>query len=184
MSDTALQLLSVLIAAVSAAISVVFSVRARHDTKLQHRAQLVALNRQYYSELQRWADAVVDAITGALFLCDPKSTTGETGGPGANVRSAKQTLSALIDRGRFFLPNEAPDKVGQHKPSAYRGFRQPALNHIVNVYEVLEHANTLPNDSSFDQIWDLRKHFVSEIQRILDPDEREEELRTLLASVK
>ena len=184
MSETTLQLISVFIAAVSAAISVVFSVRARYDTRLQHQAQLVALKRQYYSELQKWADAVVDAITGAIYLCDYIPTASETDEPAAKIRSAKQALSALIDRGRFFLPNEARDKAGQHKPAAYRGFRQPALDHLVSAYTVLDRTGTLPNRSSFDQLWDLRKHFVSGIQEILDPEEREKELRLLMASVK
>ncbi|MBX7233929.1 MAG: hypothetical protein K1X65_06045 [Caldilineales bacterium] len=183
-TDTTIQLLSVLVAIVSAVISVAFSLRARRDIKLQHQVQLVALKGQYYSELQRWADAVVDAMTEAIYLCDSSPTANEIDKSATRIRTARQTLSSLIDRGRFFLPNEERDAVGQDKPSAYRGFRQPALSYIVAAYEVLERTDTLPNQSSFSRLWSLRKHFVSAIQVILDPEEREKELRQLLASVE
>ena len=187
MDENLIQLLSVIIAGVGALTSAFFAIRARRDTRIAQQTQFIALRRQYYSDLQKWADAAVEALTSAIFLCelDPNKVQGND----AYNRwlSIKEKLSTLIDQGRFFLPNEAPDEHGQYKPPAYRGYRPPSLSRLVASFKMLEKfdsASLTQNGDLHLQLWELRKEFVSEIQKVLDPREREEEMKELQKDVK
>jgi len=183
MNGQRLEIFSLVIAVLSAATSVFFSIRARRDVKIQRRMEIIALKRQYYSALQKWADDVVDTMTETIFLCLLQDKLGN-GDFFTKRHSARAKLSALIDRGRWFIPNELLDQYGKDKPKAFRGFRPPALNYIVNYYDILKKIG----DNSYEAnrplretLWTTRKQFVSEIQDILDPREREKETRDLMS---
>lgn len=174
-----IQVVSVVIAIVSAVVSIVFAMRARRDTRIQQQMQLLSLNQQYYSELQQWADKVVEAITEAIFLYPGSPTSTEKEDLAFNRSPILGKLSALIDQGRFFLPNEGVRIDNeQYKPSAYRGYRPPALSRIVRVYRLLERSE-VSNNQLCDELWKERKEFVSELQDILNPRERENQLKQL-----
>jgi hypothetical protein len=54
-------------------------------------------------------------MTRSIFLYDRESALGlEARGPRQLL--AKEKLSALIDQGRLFIPNEAADAFGQEDP--------------------------------------------------------------------
>lgn len=57
--------------------------------------------------------------------------------------STREKLSTLIDQGRFFLLNEAPEVHGQYEPAAYRGYRPPTLARLVDSYDVLKDFNSV-----------------------------------------
>jgi hypothetical protein len=187
MADTVIQIISLGVAVASAVISVLFSLRTNRDTKIQTQMQTIALLREYYSELQRWSDAVVEAITEAIFLCDYDPAKMQDGELFTKWITTKQKISALLDQGRFFLPNEEADKVGQHKPVAYRGYRPPALNCLAAVYELLNHFNCTaqaPNRNLRPKLWDARRDFVSQLQKTLNPQERESQLQNMAKNIR
>jgi hypothetical protein len=81
-------------------------------------------------------------------------------------------LSALIDRGRFFIPNHLPETVGPGKPSAFRGLRHPALDYLVAAERLLagpasDLSGVFPSAQA--ALVSMKRHFVSQIQEILDP---------------
>lgn len=188
MSDTLVQIGSVLIAGVSALISAFFAFRARRDTQIAQQAQLMALKRQYYSELQKWADQVVDILTAAIFLCKLQDSDNTHDGDIFHKWfSIREKLSSLIDQGRFFIPNEEIDIHGQSKPLAYRGFRPKHRNLLVVSYEALgkfDKESLNRNGNLHNQLWEMRKEFVSELQEILDPYGREKEMNELQKGIK
>lgn len=190
MSDTLVQIVSVFIAGVSALISAFFAFRARRDTQIAQQAQLMALKRQYYSELQRWADQVVDVLTAAIFLCKLQDSNKTHDGD-VDVFykwfSIREKLSSLIDQGRFFIPNEEINIHGQSKPLAYRGFRPRHRNLLVESYDTLgkfDKESLNRNGDLHNQLWEKRKDFVSELQKILDPYGREKEMNELQKGIK
>jgi hypothetical protein len=82
-------------------------------------------------------------------------------------------LSALIDHGRLFFPNDQPNMQGTEKPAAYQGFRQKILTVLVSAYNVLAREAMLSKDGEREkaraEIVELRRAFVSEVQLAIDP---------------
>lgn len=98
-------------------------------------------------------------------------------------RSCRHRLSALIDRGRFFVPNYTPDEIGLHKPPAFRGVRHAALDYLVAAERVLSDAEP----EYVEQFGSIRgtlvvikREFVSEIQEILDPRSQNKAIADLI----
>lgn len=182
-----IEIITTLIAVASAGASYYFAIVARKEAKLGQKMQLFSLRQQYYSELQEWANRAVAVITEAIYL-DPNDSP-ET----IKTKSLKvqQDISSLIDQGRFFFPNEKPpykyDELEQFKPSAYRGYRAPALTNLVQVYRILDSyikGSQVPMHRLEDQqLWILRKEFVSDLQDILSPRERNDQISTWLSSI-
>lgn len=182
MTDVMIQILSVLVAATSAIVSVIFSLRASRESKRQSQMQVMTLFRDYYSDLQDWADCVIEVITEAIFLCDMNPQKMEAGALFAKWLNAKQRVSTLIEQGRFFLPNEDVGTHGQHKYTAYRGFRPPELDCLVDVYNILrkfDYTSQGSNQNLRQPLLNARKRFVSQLQQTLNPRDRETELRHL-----
>lgn len=182
MDDNIVQILSIVVAAGSAIASFIFSVRASRDTKKQYQMQLIGLIRDYYSDLQRWADSVIEVSSEAIFLCDLDPKRMQEGEFFTKWLGVKQRLSSLLDQGQFFLPNEYESAYGQHKHPAFRGFRRPELECLAEMYEVLrqfDQNSQQHNRSLRSQLWDIRKQFVSQLQQTLDPRQRERELQKL-----
>jgi len=77
------------------------------------------------------------------------------------------TLSTLIERGRLYLPNQKTEEYGVLKPKAYRGYRHPTLDILVAAIKILESDEY--KDVRAVYLTELRRMFVSQILRILDP---------------
>ncbi|MEO0618074.1 MAG: hypothetical protein AAFZ01_02215 [Pseudomonadota bacterium] len=90
--------------------------------------------------------------------------------------SLRSRLSFLIDEGRLYFPNHKSLTHGRHKHSAFQGHRQKILDPLVSFYEAMaalqagdtggEARDNVPGLASLN---DLRRTFVSEAQRAIDP---------------
>ena len=91
-------------------------------------------------------------------------------------------LSAFIDRGRFFLPNVAHERVGVYKPPAYRGYRHPAIDYLVGAYRILDDAVPVEelDCSKREALTRLKRQFVSSIQVVLDPRSHTRDIKQLV----
>lgn len=185
---------SLAFALLSLVISIYFSRRTERATRLQQRGQLIDLNFSYYAKVQEWADRAIDSLTEAIFQCDLDPNDIPAGDYFRMWISSRQKISALVDQGRFFFPNELPEVYGSDKELAYRGLRPVTLSHLKHAFDLLpdrrdEQANIVRNEKSETvreirgQLWDLRRKFVSEVQAILDPRTRSAELEELLFEV-
>lgn len=127
------------------------------------------VRNQRDSDIIRWTEACVHC------LAEIESLIAHP--PSASVDDKKQSLlarlSALIDHGRLFFPNDQPDKKGAEKPAAYQGFRQKILTVLVSAYNVLAREESLANDgaraTACAELTELRRAFVSEAQLAIDP---------------
>lgn len=188
-NDTAslIQLISTVVAILAALASIYFSVRTHRDAMTQKRVQMLSLKRQFDSDMRKWAEAVSERMTDAIFLCDldPKRLAEDEF---FRKRHALRTkLSALIDRGRWFLPNEPDGEYGIDKPAAYQGHQQPSLDCVVETFNVvskLDCMDQVPNKAVEAKLIKTKREFVAEIQTMLDPRHIKTETMKLIAAVR
>jgi len=82
-------------------------------------------------------------------------------------------LSALIDEGRLYFPNIQNTPHGLDKQEAYKGYRQPILDHLVEAYDFIGKIQRKAGVRSTEQVASrfnsIRRAFVSETQLAVDP---------------
>ncbi|MFO1169412.1 MAG: hypothetical protein U1E49_00410 [Hyphomicrobiaceae bacterium] len=127
------------------------------------------VRNQRDSDVIRWSEACVHT------LAEIESLVAHPPAEGA-VRERNQLLarlSASIDHGRLFFPNQQPDKKGTDKPAAFQGFRQKILAVLVAAHHVLSREDALVSETArataIGQIGELRRVFISEAQLAIDP---------------
>lgn len=136
----------------------------------QRQLELRSWTEQYFAAVRAWADQVCCAISEAIHIVDDKSSDNRK-------FEVLVRLSALLDTGRWYFPNQWDDKVGLRKHPAYRGVRQPVLECVFTAYRLLK------TEAEADRAKDLvsaQRNFVSFIQSVLDPRTREQEIRKIL----
>ena len=156
---------------------------ANRVAELAAGLQALDWTNQYFSDVRNWADQVTESISRLIHLTsiEDDSHRQQTWG------ELRANLSALIDRGRWFFPNEFEQEYGHEKPPAYRGYRQRILDHLVDAYNVY---NELPeyniqsrhNDATSDVQRLIRdqRWFVSDVQKHLNPRDREKSVADIM----
>ncbi|PWJ91698.1 hypothetical protein C8D77_103396 [Mesorhizobium loti] len=134
--------------------------------KQQHVLEQRTWTESHFDAVREWAQDVCFAISEAAHVRE---------GLRAPVLSK---LSALIDIGRWYFPNQWSDKYGIDKEPAYRGIRQPVLDCLVAAYDHL--SDGTPTAELKDELEDCRRHFVSQIQLVIDPRRREKQIARIL----
>lgn len=160
---------------------------AKGQERLAHRHyQLEASTfaADWLRDLRSWASEVIDVLSEGLYYCGDNQGARERG---SRMRSCRSRLSALIDRGRFFLPNVAHEEVGIDKPAAYRGLRQPTLDFLVAAEQVLDgelDRQVAAEGGRKRVLVRLKRQFVSAVQEVLDPRTHNRQIAAMLASIK
>jgi hypothetical protein len=132
----------------------------------------------------KWADAVSDKMTEAIFLCDLDPKRLAEGEFFRKRHLLRARLSALIDRGRWFLPNINDDDHGKEKPVAYQGHRQLALDCVVEAFRMvskLDCKSQAANRETQPDLIKAKREFVAEIQTIIDPRRHAQETTKLMS---
>ena len=139
------------------------------------KLQVVATELKYFEDFQKWADQLADALTEAEHLCDldPKQVAGESF---FDRRHRLQiTISSMVDRGRWFLPNIVVDDHGADKEVGYRGYRHELLDGPVDAYNCLQRLDCQDREHNKpirSELTKAKRKFVGHVQRILDPTSR------------
>jgi hypothetical protein len=175
MDEHQLAIASAAVSILAAATSGLFSLRALRAQALANRLQVASVRHQYFLELRKWADESSDALSEAEHLGYAEAADFAAPSFVERQHELLAHLSSLIDRGRWFFPNERHDEVGVEKAPAYRGDRLPVLDSIVNTYDIVRGRYGRPED-----IRKWRQLFVSEVQSVLDPRGREQEFKRLM----
>lgn len=127
------------------------------------------VRNQRDSDIIRWSEGCVQN------LAEIESLAAHPPTQGADQRRNEllARLSAAIDHGRLFFPNQQPEKKGADKPAAYQGFRQKILAVLVGAYNVLNREGVLASEEARAkaavQLAELRRAFISEAQLAIDP---------------
>lgn len=155
--------------------------RGAHRTNLENRElarQNADLLKQQHSLEQRaWTDTHFDAVRDwAQQVC---FTLADAMHVHQDQRAAVLSkLSALIDIGRWYFPNQWSEKYGIDKEPAYRGLRQPVLDCLVAAYDDL--SDEIPATELRSRLEACQRHFVSQIQLVIDPRRREKQIARIL----
>jgi len=150
-------------------------IAGRRARKLQFLGYL----QKDYDDLQAWGQEVVHAMANAVMLCD--LNPGKTQEPSYFERRHKlrTKLSALLDIGRWLLPNEDHTSFGVHKQLAFRGHRQRALNEVaetLNLVESLNYSDQPKNMEKRDQLVKSKREFVSDASPMRKGQEQTERI--------
>lgn len=165
------------LAAILAVIALMISIstaraQQRLATSISREEQAMLFEQvrnQRDSDVIRWTEACVHG------LAEIESFVAHTPASDSSARKHQllSRLSALIDHGRLFFPNDQPESKGADKPAAYQGVRQMILTVLVSAYNVLAREETLASDAerakACAELMELRRAFVSEAQLAIDP---------------
>ncbi len=179
-------------AAFLALIALVISFRtARHQTETSERlaSEQAASNErlardhqallfeqvgiQRDSDILRWTEQVIDLLSDADSFAAELGVAPFDSLADARRRRLQSRLSALIDHGRMYFPNERMEAKGAANPQAYRGYRQAILDALVFSYEALKDAHLVNSEPEAHalcaKIVGFRRQFVSEAQAAINP---------------
>ena len=124
------------ISCIGVAISVWFNQRTRKIAETNIRIAKFNLLQAQRKTVFDWASSCQDSLARAMTLYSfERSESTDLREPALRVMTE---LSAQIDKGRWILPNEKHAWFGTEKLTAYQGFRDGALDHLVNVYRIIE----------------------------------------------
>jgi hypothetical protein len=122
---------------------------------------------KHRDDVKAWSDDVIRALTrsGSLYV-------GVEAGPG-NAEKAKleSELSALIDIGRTYFPNDQSE-YGKDKPKAFRGHRRRILDWLVCAHDVLDAQDNSLSPASKELVRELRRYFIADRQDAIASLER------------
>lgn len=158
------------VAAMAAAVIAVIEARSSHKAfRAQSELETHGAVTEWLRELRSWADEAIHALADASYACRAHDRRDHD--CTEELRRCQSRLSAIVDRGRFFLPNHKEDGIGAHKPSAYRGWRHAGLDPLVAAERVVSgEVGSGAFTSREEALIAMRREFVSGIQRILAPD--------------
>ncbi|MEQ8438760.1 MAG: hypothetical protein RIB65_14800 [Ilumatobacter fluminis] len=159
-----------LIALISLAVSIWSAIRSHSQAERSARDS-------YLERMRDWADETVEIVVGLNRLCRQSCLEETFMG---NRDQLRTRLSAQIEKGRWFFPNLLEDRVGERKQAAYRGLRQPILDHLVDVYNCVDSVDWLTRAECQPAIRKSQRGFVSEVQLRLDPKQRDNTYQDLL----
>ena len=147
----------------------------------QEKRNAVAMKMAHDSDVIRWSDEVIALLAAAQEVLLEKGVSY----PEAEFRQRRSAvraqLSALIDRGRLFFPNRADPIHGREKEPGFQGYRQPILDALVEAYEALSKAGASPGPdiAVSDQVRTLRRAYMAEVFKSVDPVRRGEKIKEL-----
>jgi hypothetical protein len=174
-----------LIAGLAALLGWLGGIQTERNSKSHLKLRASAFASDYFRDLRAWASEAIDVLSEAAY-CAPGRNDKQPIDPVICVR-CRHRLSALIDRGRFFIPNYSADEVGVEKPPAFRGLRHPALDLLVAAEQLLAGTDRqlLKRFPSLrGALVQIKREFVSRIQELLDPKAQNAEVAALIRSTR
>lgn len=158
--------------------------KQRNETKKQAIISLESAIIMRNSDIINWSDDVIECMGMGMELCFYHEI-GYSELDFLKDRSfAVRRISALLDRGRLFFPNIDHDERGLHKEEAYKGRRQPVLNCVMSSYETIKNIEYASLDDSIKYLSKIRRSFVSEMQKSLDPRSQQKKIHSLMHQVE
>lgn len=167
-----------------AVMGVVGFITGRAAERRAFRLAAAAFLSEYLRDLRTWASEAIDVLSESSRHVPgvrPEASLSDEA-----REQCRHRLSALIDRGRLFLPNYSPDAHGAHKATAYRGIRHPSLDLLVGAERILSGRTDLVRQfrSPRAAIIEVKREFVSEMQELLDPRSHNRRLAQLLEETR
>lgn len=178
-SGTVIGVVSTSVGIVAAGFSIFAARRSQRIAAGQQKIAAHSVVAAWSRDLRGWAAQCIEVLAEASYTCRHSDDSGDD--CASELRKCRQRLSALIDQGRFFLPNIPAVGVGANKPSAYRGWRHAALDPLVAAERVLSgDVGSGKYATREAAITEMRRYFVSAIQDILGPESNNKEIARMI----
>jgi len=177
------------ISAISAFISALSAFIATWNYRQGRLNQMMSAakwKKEYFADLQKWSDESMLLLSEAMHLCELRPDRMKDNGFFDTRHQLRVSLSAQIDRGRWFFPNYATEEHGRHRQGAYRGYRPAVLDGLVHAYNAmtaLDYADAAKNTPRRSEVESAKRLFTTEIQKVLDPKTRDAEFASILGQV-
>ena len=119
------------------------------------------LTSQYRAEVIDWYSDTINLLIS--LKCEAKNKF-----PNSDLKNELLCkLSSNIEIGRFYFPNvRKGNNYGNHKPEAYKGYRNLMLDFLVFSYQIFEGEKP---EKFIKHAESLQRHFTSYMFEILDP---------------
>jgi len=174
-------IVAALISLLSACVAIYFNHQSRKTALISVRIARFNAQQSERTRLLSWGKEAMDAISSCyIHLLTPTSEQFSS-----QKRDCLARITSLIDQGRWLLPNHEHVSYGKDKESAYTGFRQAALDDLVDVFKILisiDQKSDL-NDAA-SQVMKSKRRFTSAIQEKIEPRAVEADLKNLGDSLK
>lgn len=128
-----------------------------------------SISNEYIRELLDWHNRVVDVLMRFRHLRRQSSQS--------DFQHDLACLSSLIEQGRFYFPNLVQNGYGATKPEAYRGYRNLALDFLVECYDIVSQSGYDGKESGSLVV--LQRYFTSIVFQIVRPKDRLERIKKL-----
>jgi hypothetical protein len=145
----------------------------RRSTELQEQATRL----QYSEELRSWAGEALQTLAEAVHLCDSK----QGGDFPTRQQQLQWRLSAHVDQGRLFFPNIRENDP--HEGLSSRGYRDEAVETLCRAFDEVRSICETSEEghrAQRDALIALKRNFIRRIQRVLNPQTRDAELRRIV----
>jgi hypothetical protein len=156
------------------------------ETKKQEVMHAVSAEETYKAEVRAWGRSVVRAMSRAQQFAKIDPTKFVTSDYDLHRAETVSVLRGLLDKAKWLFPNLAiPSREDEDWREDHK--RQlSALETILHAYHVLDTVKAGEKDSrdrSVINIRKLRKQFVREMRRAVDPHVRGEDIERIMAEV-
>jgi len=165
--------------AVIALVSFLFTWRMSHR---QDKRAAASLKLAHDNDIIKWSDEAIAVLADAHEMLCEKGVAYPDPDFRLKRSACRAKISAIIDRGRLFFPNvDIGDAHGAGNEAGYKGHRQPALEALVKAYQLLGSAGMQagPDKDSAELLMAIRRSFVAEVFKAVEPERRGMTLKEL-----
>lgn len=160
--------------------------RQMAETRKQELMHAVSAEETYKSEVREWGRSVVKSMSRAQQFAKIDPAKFVTSDYDLHRAETVASLRGLLDKAKWLFPNLA---VPSREDEGWREDHKrqlSALESILHAYHVLDTVKAGDKDSrdrSVINIRKLRKQFVREMRRAVDPHVRGEDIERIMAEV-
>ncbi len=198
MSSTTLSLYAMAISIIALLTQMVFGIMSTRralretdrqiaETKKQEKLHAVDAEETYKGEVREWGRTVVRSMALAQQLCKIDPAKFVTSDYDLSKAETVASLRGLLDKAKWLFPNLAVPSREDEGWSMDHKRRLSALETILHAYHVLDTVKTEDKDHRdrcVVNMRSLRKQFVREMRRAVDPQVRGEDIERIMDEVE
>jgi hypothetical protein len=156
------------------------------ETKKQEKLHAVNADETYKAEVRAWGRSVVRAMSAAQQLSKIDPTKFVTSDYDLHRAETVAVLRGLLDKAKWLFPNLAvPTREDEdwHDDHKRKLSSLEAILHAYHVLDTVKATDKTSRERAVVNIRNLRKLFVAEMRRAVDPHVRGEDIERIMAEV-
>lgn len=157
------------------------------ETKKQEKLQAVGAEETYKQEVRDWGRGVVREMAYAQQLCKINPDKFVTSDYDLERAKTVSSLRGLLDKAKWLFPNLAVPSREDESWEADPKRRLSALETVLHAYHVLDTVKSNDKehrDRCVVNMRALRKQFVREMRRAVDPQVRGQDIERIIEEVE